>query len=240
MEDLGCGRCGKLGEELVVFGGGGTTAFPEVAFLRVDEDDVGIAAPAGVEGHDFRDPYVFQHTGHWYMVLGASLDHQRGQCLLYRSADGNSWEYCGVLYAAEDSRLGVMWECPNFFPLGDDGKWVLTVSLWLGLGVQAWVGRFENERFVPEAEQVIDVDAGAFAPLTMRAPDGRTLAMASTTGSRQPGRTRRTTAIPRVTRSATTSASACDPSAITSTPGARKPGSTVASRRNDPTRSAVR
>jgi beta-fructofuranosidase len=47
--------------------------------------------------------------------------------------------------------------------------------VWLGLGVLAFVGRFENERFVPEWEGVLDVDAGAFAPLAMRAPDGRTL-----------------------------------------------------------------
>ncbi|ACB35555.1 Beta-fructofuranosidase [Leptothrix cholodnii SP-6] len=136
-----------------------------------------VQPPAGVEGHDFRDPYVFRHDGHWYMALGASLDHERGQCLLYRSADGIHWEDRGVLYAAEDSRLGVMWECPNFFPLGSPGqeKWVLTVSLWLGLGVHAFVGRFENERFVPEWSGPLDVDAGAFAHLTTRVPDGRTL-----------------------------------------------------------------
>lgn len=132
-----------------------------------------VQPPPGVEVHDFRDPYVLRHGEHWYMVLGASQDHARGQCLLYRSEDGISWDYRGVLYAAEDSRLGVMWECPNLFPLGD--KWVLTVSLWLGLGVHVFVGRFENERFVPEWEGPLDVDAGAFAHLTMRAPDGRSL-----------------------------------------------------------------
>jgi beta-fructofuranosidase len=132
-----------------------------------------VEPPEGVDPQDFRDPYVFRHEGHWYMVVGASLNHERGQALLYRSDDGVAWEDRGALYTAPDLRLGVMWECPNFFPLGD--KWVLVVSQWLGLGVFALIGRFENERFVPEAEQVIDVDAGAFAPLTMHAPDGRTL-----------------------------------------------------------------
>jgi beta-fructofuranosidase len=132
-----------------------------------------VEPPPDVEANDFRDPYVFQHGGHWYMALGASLNHQRGQCLLYRSDDGITWEDRGVLFAAEDSRLGVMWECPNFFPLGD--KWVLTVSLWPGLGVHAFVGRFENERFVSEWNAPLDVDAGAFAHLTTRVPDGRTL-----------------------------------------------------------------
>lgn len=129
--------------------------------------------PPGVDPQDFRDPYVFRHDGRWYMVVGASLNHDRGQALLYRSDDGVTWEHRGALYTAPDRRLGMMWECPNFFPLGD--KWVLIVSQWLGLGVFALIGRFENERFVPESEQVIDVDAGVFAPLTMRAPEGRTL-----------------------------------------------------------------
>ena len=132
-----------------------------------------VEPPPGVEPHDFRDPYVFHHDGRWYMVVGASLDHARGQALLYRSDDGVAWEYRGALYTATDPHQGLMWECPNFFPLGD--KWVLSVSLWHGLGVHAFVGRFENERFVPEHDEVLDVDAGAFAHLTMRGPDGRTL-----------------------------------------------------------------
>jgi beta-fructofuranosidase len=107
------------------------------------------------------------------MVVGASLQHERGQCLLYRSADGVAWDYRGRLFTAPDLRLGVMWECPNFFPVGD--KWVLTVSFWLNGGAHAFVGRFENERFVPERDGVLDVDGGAFAHLTMQAPDGRAL-----------------------------------------------------------------
>ncbi len=132
--------------------------------------------PEGVEPHDFRDPYVFQHDGYWYMVVGASLHHARGQALLYRSKDGNSWDYRGPLYTAPTLAWGRMWECPNFFPLGD--KWVLTVSVWLGLGVHWFVGRFENEVFIPESDGVLDPDNGAFAHLTMRGPDGRALQVA--------------------------------------------------------------
>ncbi|BDT66435.1 sucrose-6-phosphate hydrolase [Comamonadaceae bacterium OS-1] len=129
--------------------------------------------PEGVEPHDFRDPYVFQHAGYWYMVVGASLRHERGQALLYRSEDGIAWDYRGPLYTAATLASGRMWECPNFFPLGD--KWVLTVSIWLGLGVHWFVGRFENEVFIPESEGVLDPEAGSFAHLTMQGPDGRAL-----------------------------------------------------------------
>lgn len=135
-----------------------------------------VEPPECVEPNDFRDPYVFRHGAWWYMVLGASARHALGQALLYRSADGLAWDYRGALHTAPDARLGVMWECPNFFPIGH--RWVLTVSLWLGLGVHAFVGRFENERFVPEWDGPLDVDAGAFAHLTAPAPDGRTVQIA--------------------------------------------------------------
>lgn len=132
-----------------------------------------VEPPPGVEPQDFRDPYVFRDAVGWVMVVGASLDHERGQALLYRSDDGLQWQYRGPLFTADELRLGVMWECPNLFPVGD--RWVLVVSHWLGLGVRAFVGDFRDDRFEPRAEQMLDVDAGAFAHLATQAPDGRTL-----------------------------------------------------------------
>jgi beta-fructofuranosidase len=132
-----------------------------------------IQPPEGVEVQDFRDPYVFQHQEWWYMVLGASMHHERGAALIYRSANGVNWDYRGPLYTSPNLQLGVMWECPNFFPVGE--KWVLTVSIWLNTGAHAFVGRFENERFIPEWNGPLDVDGGAFAHLAMKAPNGRAL-----------------------------------------------------------------
>jgi beta-fructofuranosidase len=141
--------------------------------------------PEGVGATDFRDPFVFHHGAFWYMVVGASLRSERGQCLLYRSADGVAWTYRHALYTAPSLALGVMWECPNFFPLGE--RWVLTVSIWPCLGAHAFVGRFEDERFVPESDAVLDVDAGAFAHLATRGPDGRTLQWAWLNEQREQG-----------------------------------------------------
>lgn len=129
--------------------------------------------PAGVEVTDFRDPYVLRDGETWYMVVGASRDHARGQCLLYRSRDGVAWDYLGPLFTASDARLGVMWECPNLFRIGQ--HWVLTVSVWPGLGAHCFVGQFDGERFVPTWDAPLDVDAGSFAHLAMQAPDGRML-----------------------------------------------------------------
>lgn len=129
--------------------------------------------PAGVPRDQFRDPYVFRHDGHWYLAVGASLNGERGQCLLYRSEDGCNWRYLHPLHTSPHRQLGVMWECPNFFPVGD--KWVLSVSVWQHMGAHYFVGRFENEHFVPEFDDVLDGDGGAFAHLTFDAPDGRLL-----------------------------------------------------------------
>lgn len=129
--------------------------------------------PQGVRNDDFRDPYVFWHREWWYMAVGASLEHDRGAVLLYRSADGENWTYLHVLSAATRTDQGVMWECPNFFPLGD--RWVLVVSLWRGLGARYFVGTFKDECFTAEREGVIDGDGGAFAHLTAQSEDGRTL-----------------------------------------------------------------
>jgi len=129
--------------------------------------------PTGVGATDFRDPCVFRHGGTWYMVVGGSIRSERGLALLYRSDDGIAWRYLHPLHTAADLTQGVLWECPNFFPLG--GKWVLTVSVWPNLAARWFVGRFEDERFVPETEGLLDVDGGAFAHLCAPAPDGRML-----------------------------------------------------------------
>lgn len=129
--------------------------------------------PPGVGRTDFRDPFVFRVAGQWYMVVGASLRSERGQVLLYRSDDGLHWTYRHALYTATDLGQGVLWECPNFFPLGD--RWVLTVSVWPNLAALWFVGRFEDERFVPQTQGVLDPDGGAFAHLVAPTDDGRWL-----------------------------------------------------------------
>lgn len=129
--------------------------------------------PDGVGRTDFRDPYVFRHDGRWYLAVGASWRSERGQVLLYASDDGLHWRYRHPLYTAPELAQGVLWECPNFFPIGE--RWVLTVSVWPNLAALWFVGRFEDERFVPERQGLLDPDGGAFAHLATAAPDGRIL-----------------------------------------------------------------
>ncbi|MDD5600795.1 MAG: glycoside hydrolase family 32 protein, partial [Actinomycetota bacterium] len=73
---------------------------------------------------DFRDPRVWKHNRKWYMVIGSCKDG-KGVALLYCSDNLREWDYIGVL-AESDGSLGYMWECPDFFPIGD--KYILTFS----------------------------------------------------------------------------------------------------------------
>jgi beta-fructofuranosidase len=79
--------------------------------------------PEEGSGH-FRDPKVWKHKDHWYMVLGTRKE-DIGKVVLYKSKDLRQWEYLGVL-AESDGTLGYMWECPDLFELG--GKYVLLFS----------------------------------------------------------------------------------------------------------------
>ena len=139
------------------------------------------APPPGVAATDFRDPCVWREEDGWYMVLGASLGGQAGAVLLYRSPDLRHWEYLGVPYTRsrqehEPLPTGWMWECPQFFPLGD--RHVLIVSAMLEgrpNHVACFVGRYEGHRFTPERVERLDLGPDYYAPITFQDERGRRL-----------------------------------------------------------------
>ena len=94
-----------------------------IRFVK-DEKNPLIAAPPEGYSLSFRDPKVWKHQNEWYMVLGGMKD-EKGQVFLYKSSDMRGWRFCSVL-AKSDGKMGFMWECPDFFPLG--GKHVLIIS----------------------------------------------------------------------------------------------------------------
>jgi beta-fructofuranosidase len=115
---------------------------------------------------DFRDPFVWKEADGWYMVLGSRIQDVGGAVFLYRSQNLIDWEYLNPLLVGDINRNGVIWECPNFFKLGD--QWVLIVSSHLGNTtgtVLYFVGSYENYRFMPKYEAVLDYDT-LYAPLS--------------------------------------------------------------------------
>lgn len=127
--------------------------------------------PAGVGPNDFRDPWVFEHQGLIYMLVGASIDSELGATLLYARQPDHTWLFLGELFRAPHRKYGSMWECPNFFQIGE--KWVLMVSVWPKLKVHAFVGTFQDNRFFPEWDDDLDGDSSSYAHLTCKDHLGR-------------------------------------------------------------------
>ena len=139
--------------------------------------------PEGLSPYDFRDPKIWRMPGGGYRcVVGARRMDKRGVLLLFSSEDAFHWRFESIL-AENDGHFGLMWECPDFFPL--DGKHVLFVSpqdmlpegfeYHNGNGTVCQIGVFDEEtkRFLPEYHQAIDYGIDFYAPQTILTPDGR-------------------------------------------------------------------
>lgn len=130
--------------------------------------------PQGLAVTGFRDPSPWRYGNALYMVVGTGFRGKGGAVLLYRAADPHDlhhWEYLHpLLQGASSGRQtvnpvdsGEMWECPDFFPLGD--KFVLIHS---AQGKGLWqVGTLDAERmvFIPERSGVLDYGV-FYAPKT--------------------------------------------------------------------------
>ena len=152
--------------------------------------------------YEFRDPYLWTAADGTYRSLVANASKSEGeatQLTLYRSDDGFKWERDKVIF--EDFlRIGIMWECPNFFEL--DGSWVLVASPMdmeaeeadgsirfpKGSNVCYILGDFDEETsdFKPyrEAGQAyasyhpVDCGLDFYAPQIRTMPDGRRIMIA--------------------------------------------------------------
>ena len=139
-------------------------------------DTVVVPTPAHLgQISDFRDSFVWRQDDLWYMTLGSRIAGVGGAVLLYQSDNLVNWEYLNPLFVGDMARHGYNFECPNFFALGD--KWVLIVSSQYTPSVSHvlyFVGRFENQRFIPEREAVYD-PAYSYASLCHVDGQGRRL-----------------------------------------------------------------
>ena len=87
-----------------------------------------VELPDGYTAH-FRDPKVWNHDDHWYMIVGAQSEDLQGKAALLKSVDLKEWHLLGNIAGSNEGQLGdfgYMWECPDLFSL--HGKDVLIVS----------------------------------------------------------------------------------------------------------------
>jgi len=126
----------------------------------------------------FRDPCLWRDADTWFMGIGSGLRGQGGNVLLYRSKDLRSWEYLHPLASGRSNGKqtpdfvdsGEMWECPDFFPLGN--KFVLLHSTERKVFWQ--VGDFDRKELAFHSEKEGLLDSGSYyAPKTQLDATGR-------------------------------------------------------------------
>lgn len=160
-----------------------------IRYEKVGENPVVPAGllPEGFSWNDFRDPKLWKENGHYYMTAGTRDNEQNGQAVLFVSEDLRSWKYVSVI-ADNRKKYGKMWECPDFFALGE--KYVLVVSpmdmqadgqeFHNGNQSMAMIGEYDRTDCRLSEEQVISLDYGTdfYAPQTMQTGDGRRIMVA--------------------------------------------------------------
>jgi fructan beta-fructosidase len=112
---------------------------------------------------DFRDPKVMWHDASkkWIMTL-ATLD----RITFYSSPDLKTWAKESE-FGKDVGAHGGVWECPDLFPMNQDGKqiWVLLVSINPGgpnggSATQYFTGQFDGHDFLPEGTATRWLDFG--------------------------------------------------------------------------------
>ena len=124
------------------------------------------APPAELEVNGFRDPSPWRQGDGWYMVLGSGIANRGGAVLLYKSRDLRNWEYVHVLAGRNQNGASAfdafdpweVWECPEFFALGD--RHVLLYSTSGKVYWQSGVLDPKTMRF--HADQAGILDYGSF------------------------------------------------------------------------------
>jgi beta-fructofuranosidase len=149
-----------------------------VHFEKYKNNPIIANPPEGYEKNNFRDPKVWIHDDMFYLVCGGKKDNL-AKALLYCSEDLKNWKFVNVL-AESRGELGYMWECPDFFQMGD--KYVLMFSP-MGLIERTTIYlvgdmNYETGKFTYTTTGEIDWGFDFYAPQSFLDNKGRRLIVA--------------------------------------------------------------
>ncbi len=146
-----------------------------LSWEKIPENPVIVSPPDGLNVVGFRDPCVWREGDTWYMLIGSGFEGETegGTALLYRSTDLIDWEYLHPLLEADLTppleERGGMWECPDFFPLGEHHMLLISTR-----GMQRYIsGGWSGEAFLPAAEGWADYAPSFYAAKSFEDPHGR-------------------------------------------------------------------
>lgn len=122
---------------------------------------------------NFRDPFIYQENGAYYMLIGGTNKETGGGAIYcYKARDDTLevWDYCSVLYSGDSRKyeyLGSCYELPNLFrltsPSGNVTKYMLMFSPIGNVnGVYYLIGDFDARTgaFLPDREEPYRYDLG--------------------------------------------------------------------------------
>jgi len=138
-----------------------------------------VITPKKVRG-DFAvyDPCAWKQGDTWYALCGRVDPAGGDTAFLFRSKDLVAWEYLHPFYKSLRRWTDADEDCavPDFFPLGD--KHVLVFASHKR-GGQYYVGRYADDRFVPEGHGRLNWPGGSLiAPISMLDGKGRRILFA--------------------------------------------------------------
>jgi beta-fructofuranosidase len=142
-----------------------------VNWVKLPFNPVIASPPSGLDVLGFRDHCVWHENGHWYQAIGSGIRDVGGTVFLYRSADLLHWEYLHPILTGKRADTGEIWECPDLFRLDD--TWVLMVSPVPLRKTLYFLGSFEDHRFVPRSQGVVDEGGCLYAPQSFTDSTGR-------------------------------------------------------------------
>ena len=159
-------------------------------YVKYEKNPVvtGDMLPENCSRIDFRDPKIWKENDTYYLIVGSKDNQQIGQVVLCSSKDLKEWKFETILASNETGKIGTMWECPDFFPLGD--KRVLICSpqnmkaekyeFHNGHNSVYFAGDYDSEthRFVKKEPHPLDYGMDFYAPQTTELPDGRRIMIA--------------------------------------------------------------
>ncbi|MDD5804062.1 glycoside hydrolase family 32 protein [Blautia sp. HCP3S3_H10_1] len=148
----------------------------------------GDTLPENCSRIDFRDPKVWKEDDTYYLIVGSKGIGQIGQVAIYSSKNLTDWKFEMMISDDSTGKVGKMWECPDFFPLGD--KQVLICSpqnmraekyeFHNGHNSVYFLGDYDKKQHTFKKEEPYALDYGLdfYAPQTTLLPDGRRVMIA--------------------------------------------------------------
>jgi beta-fructofuranosidase len=138
---------------------------------KYSQNPVIVSPPLNVDVLGFRDHSVWKEDGAWYQLIGSGIRDAGGTALLYRSPDLRHWAYVHPILIGDSSQTGEMWECPDLFRVGDEHA--LVVSPIPMRKALYFLGSFDDHRFNPRSQAVLDAGGYLYAPQSFADAQGR-------------------------------------------------------------------